>query len=106
MRLGAVDLTILRNNLEHRFDFYAGTWLDKDTYAASYRLGLNVDQEGRLKIEAQPTLWKTGEDRNYELALCLSSQLTSNLTARLGYTYDHNTDDNRVILQLYYYRPL
>jgi len=106
MRLGAVDLTILRNNLEHRFDLYAGTWLDKDTYAMSYRFGVNVDQEGRLKIEAQPTYWKFGEEKDYELALCLSSQVTSNLTARLGYSYEHNRDDNRVILQLYYYRPL
>jgi hypothetical protein len=106
MKLGAVDLTILRNNLEHRFDVYAGTWLDKDTYAMSYRLGVNVDQEGRLKIEAQPTYWKFGEEKDYELALCLSSQVTSNLTTRLGYSYDHSRDDNRITLQLYYYRPL
>ena len=106
MRLAGVDLTILRNNLEHRFDLYAGTWLDKDTYAMSYRFGVNLDQEGRLKIEAQPTYWKFGEENDYQLALCFSSQVTSNLTFRLGYTYDHNTDDNRVILQLYYYQPI
>jgi hypothetical protein len=106
MRLAGVDLTILRNNLEHRFDLYAGTWLDKDTYAMSYRFGVNLDQEGRLKIEAQPTYWKFGEENDYQLALCFSSQVTSNLTVRLGYTYDHNTDDNRVILQLYYYQPI
>ena len=106
MRLAGVDLTILRNNLEHRFDLYAGTWLDKDTYAMSYRFGVNLDQEGRLKIEAQPTYWKFGEENDYQLALCFSSQVTSNLTVRLGYTYDHNTDDSRVILQLYYYRPI
>ena len=106
MRLAGVDLTILRNNLEHRFDLYAGTWLDKDTDAMSYRFGVNLDQEGRLKIEAQPTYWKFGEENDYQLALCFSSQITSNLTVRLGYTYDHNTDDNRVILQLYYYQPI
>jgi hypothetical protein len=106
MRLAGVDLTILRNNLEHRFDLYAGTWLDKDTYAVSYRFGVNLDKEGRLKIEAQPTYWKFGEENDYQLALCFSSQVTSNLTVRLGYTYDHNTDDSRVILQLYYYRPI
>jgi hypothetical protein len=106
MRLAGVDLTILRNNLEHRFDLYAGTWLDKDTYAMSYRFGVNLDQEGRLKIEVQPTYWKFGEENDYQLALCFSSQVTSNLTVRLGYTYDHNTDDNRVILQFYYYQPI
>ena len=61
---------------------------------------------GRFKIEAQPTYWKFGEEYDYELALCLSSQVTSALTVRLGYTYDHNRDDNRVMLQLYYYLPV
>lgn len=106
MRLAGVDLTVLRDNLEHRFDLYAGRWLDQDTLAVSYRFGLNVDQEGRLKIEAQPTYWKFGEEYDYEAALCLSSQVTSNLTVRLGYTYGHNKDDHRVILQLYYYLPI
>jgi hypothetical protein len=106
MRLAGVDLTMLRDNLEHRFDLYAGRWLDQDTFAVSYRFGINVDQEGRFKIEAQPAYWKFGEEYDYEAALCLSSQVTSNLTLRLGYTYDHNRDDNRVMLQLYYYLPI
>ena len=50
------DLTFLRNNLEHRFEFLAGKWLDEETYAVLYRFGINLDQEDRLKIEAQPTL--------------------------------------------------
>ena len=54
-------------------------------------------------MEVQPTYWKFGADYDYEAALCLSSLVTADLTARLGYTYDHNRDDNRVILQLYYY---
>ena len=40
------------------------------------------------------------------MALCFSSQVTSDLTVRLGYTYDRNVEDNRVMLQLYYYKPL
>ncbi len=91
MRLAGVDLTMLRDNLEHRFDLYAGRWLDQDTLAVSYRFGVNLDQEGRFKIEAQPTYWKFGEEYDYEAALCLSSLVTSDLTVRLGYTYDHNT---------------
>ncbi len=106
MKLAGVDLTVLRDNLEHRFDLYAGRWLDQDTLAVSYRFGINVDQEGRLKIEAQPTYWKFGEEYDYEAALCLSSLVTADLTVRLGYTYDHNRDDHRVMLQLYYYLPI
>jgi opacity protein-like surface antigen len=106
MRLAGVDLTILKDNLEHRFDLYAGRWLDQDTYSLFYRFGVNLDQEGRLKIEAQPTYWKFGEENDYQLSLCFSSQVTSNLTVRLGYTYDHSADDSIVILQLYYYAPI
>ncbi len=106
MQLAGVDLTVLRDNLEHRFDVYAGRWLDQETLAASYRLGINIDQEGRYKIELQPTYWKFGEESDYEAALCLSNQVTSNLTLRLGYTYGQKRDDHRVLLQLYYYLPI
>jgi hypothetical protein len=104
MRMAAADLTILRNRLEHRFEAIAGTWLNQDdTFAVMYRLGFNVDPEGRVKIEGQPTYWKLGEERDYQMALCLSSRVTSDLTARLMYQYDHSTDGNSFILQLYYY---
>jgi hypothetical protein len=106
MALGGVDFTLLRNNMEHRFDLLAGKYLGKDTYAFFYRFGLNLDQEGRMKLEAQPTYWKTGPDKNYQFGLCFSFLATSNLTARLAYTYDHSANDNRVVMQLYYYLPI
>jgi hypothetical protein len=104
MLLVGADLTILRNNFEHRFDLLAGEWLDNETYALFYRFGVNLFQEGQLKVEAQPVYWKFGGDEDYQLSLCFSSQVTSDFTVRLGYTYDHTSDDNRVLLQLYYYR--
>jgi len=106
MSLAGADLTVLRNNFEHRFDLLAGKWLGNDTYALFYRFGVNLFPEGQLKIEAQPTYWKTGDEKNYQLSLCLSSLVTSNLTVRLDYTYDHNARDNRGLMQLYYYMPI
>ncbi len=106
MRLAGLDLTILRNRFEHRLDMLAGRWLDQDTYALMYRLGFNVDPEGRLKIEAQPTYWKFGNEKNFLMTLCFSSQVTSNLTIRLAPSYEHNTNDKRIVMQLYYYRPI
>jgi hypothetical protein len=106
MSMAGIDLTVLRNNLEHRADIYYGTWLDEATFAMSYRFGINMDQEGRLKLEVQPSYWKFGQEEDFQLALCASMQATANLTVRLGYTYDHITDDNSLILQLYYYRPI
>lgn len=106
LALGGADLTILRNNLEHRFDLLAGQWLGERTYALFYRFGVNLDPEARLKIEAQPTYWKIAEEENYQLSLCLSAVATSNLTIRLMLSYDHKPEDNRVLLQLYYYLPI
>jgi hypothetical protein len=106
MRMAGVDFTLLRDNLEHRFDLYAGRWFDQDTLAASYRFGINVDQEGRLKIEAQPTYWRVSGEDDYEAALGLTGRVTANLTARLAYTYTRNQEDHRVVLQLYYYLPI
>ena len=99
-------MTFLRDNMEHRFDVLAGKWLDQDGYALFYRFGINLDQEERLKIEAQPTYWKFGEDSNYQMSLCVSAKATSNLTIRTAYVYDDITNDNRFLLQLYYYRPI
>jgi len=106
MRLAGTDLTILRDNFEHRFDLLYGQWLDKDTSAVSYRFGINLDQEGRFKIETQPMYWKFGQEENYQVALCFSILATSTLTIRTEYLYDHLLADNRFLLQLYYYSPI
>jgi hypothetical protein len=106
MQLAGADLTVLRDNLEHRVELLGGTWLDKNTYALLYRFGANLDQEGRLKIEAQPAYWKTGEEKDYQLALCFSILVTSTLTVRTMYIYDDLTNDNRILVQLYYYSPI
>lgn len=106
MHMSGADLTILTDNLEHRFDLLAGEWLGKDIRALFYRFGVNLDQEGLFKIEAQPMYWKFGEERDYQMALCFSIQATSTLTVRTAYIYDDLTNDNRFLLQLYYYTPI
>jgi hypothetical protein len=106
MALAGADLTLLRDRLEHRFDLLAGRWLGEATTALFYRFGVNLAQEGRLKIELQPSYWRTAGQENYQLSLGLSALATSDLTLRIMYTYDHVADDNRVIFQLYYYTPL
>jgi hypothetical protein len=103
VHLAGMDLTILRDNFEHRFDFYHGVWLGNDLDAFFYRFSLNLDEEGRYKLEAQPVYWKLREDRNYQDALCFSVRATSDLTVRTEYIYDHQLNDNRFLLQLYFY---
>jgi hypothetical protein len=106
MALVGGDFTILRNRFEHRIDALAGKWLGQRTYAVLYRLGVNVGPENRFKIEAQPAYWNTEQEENYQMSICFSALATSNLTIRLMPGYDHVTNDKRVILQLYYYRPM
>jgi len=105
MRLVGTDFAFLRNNLEHRFDILAGKWLGADTVAMMYRLGFLFGPEQRMKIEVQPTYWQSGSE-NWLLSACFSALVTSDLTFRTMYEYNHNADDHRAILQLYYYLPL
>jgi hypothetical protein len=106
MGLAALDAAYVINRFEHRLDALTGKWLNQKTFAAMYRLGFNVDPEGLLKIEAQPTYWKWGDEKEFLMTLCFSSQVTTNLAVRLMPSYQNNTKDKRIILQLYYYRPI
>ena len=105
MGLLGTDFTFLRNNLEHRFDIFAGEWLGADTVAVMYRLGFLFGPEHRMKIEAQPTYWRSGGE-NWLLSACFSALVTPELTFRTMYEYNHNEDDHRTVAQLYYYLPL
>lgn len=105
MRLGGADFAFLRDNLEHRFDLLAGEWLGADTVAVMYRLGILFGPEQRMRIELQPTYWRSGGE-NWLLSACVSALVTPDLTFRTMYEYNHNADDHRVVAQLYYYLPL
>ena len=106
MGLAGIDLAILRDNFEHRFEALIGQFLGEDIEAVFYRFGMNLGDEGQYKIEAQPAYWKSGEERNYEGALCFSYRATANFTVRTEYVYDHPLNDNRFLLQLYFYEKL
>jgi len=105
MRLVGADLAFLRDNLEHRFDLFAGEWLGQDTVALMYRFGFLFGPEQRMKIEVQPTYWRSGNE-NWLFSTCFSALVTSDLTFRTTYEYNHVEDDHRAIVQLYYYLPL
>lgn len=105
MRLAGSDFAFLQDNLEHRFDILAGEWLDRETVAAMYRLGLLFGPEQRLKIELQPTYWRS-EGENWLLSACFSALVSADMTWRIMYEYDRNADDHRGFFQLYYYLPL
>ncbi|HEY3489837.1 MAG TPA: hypothetical protein VGK27_06925 [Candidatus Deferrimicrobiaceae bacterium] len=108
MRLAGADLALLRNRFEHRFDLLAGKWLGADTVAAMYRLGILLDAEGRMKLEAQPTWWRVdGEGgENLLLSACFTGLVTSDLASRTMYEYDRDRGDHRIVTQIYLYKPM
>jgi len=108
LRLIGADFAYLRNNLEHRFDLFAGEWLGTDTVALMYRLGYLFGPEERLKIEVQPTYWNISEsgDENWLMSVCFSALVTSDITFRTMYEFNWDDTDHRVIAQLYFYKPL
>ncbi len=106
MQLAGTDVTLLRDNLEHRIELYHGEWLGNSLNAVSYRLGINLDDEGRYKIEAQPVYSKFAGEKDSQGSLCFSVRATSNLTVRTEYLYDSLLNENRFLLQLYLYHPI
>jgi hypothetical protein len=106
LALVGTDLTYLWNNLESRWEGMAGRNQDQEAYALYWRLGVNVLDEGRMKLEAQPMYLKIGSDDSYQLAAGPSYQLTPDITLRAMYRYDEAMDDHKVVFQAYWYRKL
>jgi hypothetical protein len=104
-RLAGTDITLLHDSIEHRFDLLAGEWLGTRTLTAMYRFGYNFGPEQRLKVELQPTYWRSGSE-NWLFSACFSAAFSSALTLRTLYEYNQRADDHRIIGQLYYYLPL
>jgi hypothetical protein len=104
--LVGTDFTYFWNNIENRFEAVAGEKGDENTYAFLWRIGVNLLDEDRLKLEAQPVYRYIGGDWNYEISGCLSYKLTSDITLRGMYTYDGEMNDNRVVFQIYWYYKL
>ena len=104
--LYGADFTYFWNNIENRFEAVAGEKMEEDTYAFLWRIGVNFLEEDRLKLEFQPVYRNFEGDWNYELNGGITYKLTSDIALRGVYTYDAEMNDNRVVLQIYWYYKL
>lgn len=104
--MAGIDMAYLWDNFEARWEIMAGKNKDEEAFAMFGRIGVNLLDEGRLKLEFQPIVSKIGDDENYEISAGTSYMLTGDLTLRAMYDYDHNSDDHKIIFQLYYYKKL
>jgi hypothetical protein len=102
----AADATYLWRNLENRVEVLGGRKDGQDIILLFWRAGLNLLEEGRLKLEAQPAVMKSGGEWTYELAGGATYQLTADLAARSLIQYDRARRDARFVLQIYYYKGL
>jgi len=103
----AADATYLWRNVENRFEVLVGRragWAG--LLLVFWRLGVNLLEEGRLKLEVQPTLAKDGSLWNNYLGAGASYQFTADLTARSLVQYDVGAHDVRFVLQIYFYKRI
>jgi hypothetical protein len=105
-RMASIDLAYLWTRYESRLEFMAGERMDEPSYALFWRFGVNLLSENRLRLEAQPVLWKVMGESSYTLATGLSYQATADLAVRAMYEYADTEKENRLVAQVYYYRRM
>lgn len=106
LALAGVDVTWLWDNFESRMEAMGGQNQDEDAVALFWRLGVNLLDEARLKLEVQPMYLKIGDEESYQIAAGPSWLLTPDITLRSMYHYDEASDDHRIVFQIYWYRKL
>ena len=106
LAVAALDATYLWRNLENRVEVLAGRKAGSKIVLLFWRSGLNLMDEGRLKLEAQPSLMRTDGAWSYRLAGGVTYQVTADLSLRSMVQYDHGQKDARFVLQVYYYKGL
>jgi hypothetical protein len=104
--VAGLDVSWLSDNFENRFDVMAGEKDRKQAIALLWRGGLNLLPENRLKLEVQPVFWKVGDESFFRLGAGLTFLANADITLRAMFEHDGDTRDNRLVLQLYYYKRL
>ncbi len=97
------DLSLLWDRWELRADLRGGMLRGMDYLAGLGRLGLNLLDENRLKLEAQGVYSGTKGMESWTLGSGFSYTITSELTLRTMFEYADEMNDKRVVTQLYYY---
>ncbi len=101
-----IDATHFWRNVENRAEVLIGRRAGEGALLLFWRTGLNLLEEGRLKIEAQPAIARTGEEWRTSLASGLTFLVNADLAGRFMVHYDRGRRDARFVFQLYYYKGL
>jgi len=103
--LGA-DYALLWDSWELRADLRGGRLRGLDYLAGLARLGLNLLEENRLKLEAQGVYSGTERMEGWTLSAGASFAVSQDLAWRAMFEYEDRMNDKRVVTQLYYYLPI
>jgi len=104
--LGGLDAAVMLDNFEFRLDAFAGKKNGLPAFAVMLRVGMNLLDESRLKLEIQPVYIYENSRSNYIPSAGAAYIINGDLTARTMYMYDFKKNDHMCILQLYLYLKL
>ena len=106
LALAGLDYSYLWDNYEARFEAMGGKNQDEDACALFARFTVNLLEENRLKLEFQPEYSKIGDNSGFRFAVGPAYQLTDEITLRVMYQYDELADEQRAVMQVYYYSKI
>ena len=104
--LAGLDAAWLWNNVENRVEAIGGKKGGQSAYALFWRAGLNLLDEGRLKLEVQPVVFRTMGMTRVQLSAGATYLAHPDWTLRIMYMYDREIKDSRIIFQVYYYKGI
>jgi hypothetical protein len=100
------DCAAVWDRWELRGDLRAGQMRGMKYAAGLGRLGLNLLDENRLKLEAQAVYSGMRGMEGWTLGSGASYALTADLAWRAMFEYEDAMNDKRLVTQLYYYLPI
>ena len=104
--LAGLDAAWLWNNVENRIEMIGGKKGGQSAYALFWRAGLNLLDEGRLKLEVQPVVFRTMGMTQVLFSAGATYLAHPDWTLRAMYMYDREMKDSRIIFQVYYYKGI
>jgi len=101
-----LDATYFWRNFEHRAEVLVGRSDGALMTLLFWRTGLALLEEGRLKLEIQPSLWRRSGNWDHALGAGLTYLFNADLAGRFMVFTDSERGGARFVVQLYYYKGL
>ncbi len=101
-----LDASWVSDNWSHGLEVIGGSRDGRRTLAAFWRTGVDLLDESRLKLEAQPMVLWTEDATRFLVAGGATFLANSDLTLRALAAYDSEAKDVRIMFQVYYYKGI